>query len=125
METKILVIEDDAQSMYIFKTLLNEQGYQVIGANDGHAGLEAARQANPHLILLDIVLPGGMDGYSVAKKLRENPAMADIPILAVSSLPLMSNEQHALAAGCNAYIEKPIDMDRLLQQIREFLPVAD
>lgn len=120
MQTKILVIDDEQESRYILSTILREHGYEVIQADDGNAGLEAAKQAKPALILLDLILPD-MHGYEIAKTLRSTPSLAHIPILAVSSLPLMGNEKHALAAGCDAYVEKPIVAPTLIQQVQDNL----
>ena len=116
----ILVIEDDEQSRFILTVMLKNQGFQVLQACDGYAGLEAARQAQPDLILLDILLPG-LDGYAVAHALRDDPKFANTPILAETSLPMMGNRDRALAAGCTDYIEKPIDEEILITKIKQYL----
>lgn len=121
----ILIVEDDEENMYVLTVMLRPYGYQLIQARDGYQGLEATRQAKPDLILLDLLLPG-LDGYTVAQQLRNDPAFANVPIIAVSSLPLLSNEKRALAAGCNDYLEKPIDRDILIAKVQEYLtPTSD
>ncbi|MBI5958154.1 MAG: response regulator [Chloroflexi bacterium] len=120
MKTRILIIEDDEQSRYLLSVILEHHGYQVIQACDGYEGIEAAKQARPALILLDLLLPG-LDGYAVAQKLRRDSAFTRVPILAVTAIPMMSNHKRALAAGCTDYIEKPVDQNFLIDRIKEHL----
>lgn len=120
MKTKILIVEDDDQSLHLLTGVLEQQGYHIIQAHDGYEGLEAARQTKPALILLDILLPQ-MDGYVVAHTLRQDAAFACVPILAVSAVPMMSNQSRALEAGCTDYIEKPFDLGYLISKVKEHL----
>jgi two-component system cell cycle response regulator DivK len=120
MKTKILVIEDNEQNMYLVTFILGKYGYQVIQARNGDEGLSQARQQKPDLILLDIQLPV-MDGYTVAIELRKNEALADVPIIAVTSYVMPGDRERAMIAGCTGYIEKPIDPDTFITQIEQYL----
>lgn len=108
MERTILLIEDNAQNTYLLTFLLEQHGYKVVSFPDGPAAIEAAQTFVPNLILLDIQLPT-MDGYAVARALRQNQALVEIPIVAVTSYAMPLDREKALAAGCTGYIEKPIN----------------
>lgn len=120
MRTKILVIEDNEQNMYLTTFILQKHNFQVIQANNGIDGIEIASQEKPALILLDIQLPV-MDGYTVARELRKNPASADIPIVAITSYAMPGDREQALQAGCTGYIEKPINPETFINEIRQYL----
>ncbi len=120
MNRKILYIEDNEQNLYLVRYILEKSGYAVIGAADGPEGLAAASRERPALILLDIQLPG-MDGYAVARKLRESHDLAGIPIVAVTSYAMTGDRERALEAGCTGYIEKPINPVTFLSQIERHL----
>lgn len=120
MKKKILYIEDNEQNLYLVTFILEKNGYEVIAARDGLEGIETAARVLPELILLDIQLPR-MDGYSVARQLRENPDLEVIPIVAVTSYAMVGDRDKALAAGCNGYIEKPINPDTFMHQVERHL----
>ena len=120
MRQKILLIEDNDQNRYMATFLLEKHGYEVLPAVDGPTGIELAARVRPLLILLDIQLPG-MDGYAVARKLRRNPALNGIPIVAVTSYAMMGDREKALAAGCDGYLEKPIDPETFVADIERHL----
>ena len=120
----ILYIEDNEQNYYLVNVLLNTRCCKVLWAQEGQEGIEKAAQSRPDLILLDIQLPV-MDGYEVASKLRSNPELSKIPIIAVTSYAMSGDREKALSAGCNGYIEKPIDPDTFLAQIDKYFPGAD
>lgn len=119
MSKRILVIEDNEQNLYLVTFLLERSGYQVLPAKDGPAGILLAEQNPPDMILLDIQLPG-MDGYAVAQKLRSNQRLASVPIVAVTSYAMVGDRERGLAAGCNGYIEKPINPDTFLEEIEQY-----
>ena len=121
MSKKILYIEDNEQNLYLVAVLLERHGYQVCSATDGLQGIAMAAEERPDLILLDIQLPK-MDGHTVARHLRSNPDLAAIPIVAVTSYAMAGDREKALAAGCNGYIEKPINPDTFMQQMECHLP---
>lgn len=92
----------------------------MVHAEDGPTGVKLAGQVDPVLILLDIQLPG-MDGYAVARALRLDPRLAAIPILAVTSYAMPGDRERCLAAGCNGYIEKPIDPNTFAVDVESFV----
>ncbi|MDZ4164531.1 MAG: response regulator [Smithellaceae bacterium] len=116
----ILVIEDNEQNLYLVTFILEKNGYQVIAARDGWEGIELAHQVKPDLILLDIQLPV-IDGYAVARELRQNQELEGIPIVAVTSFAMTGDRERTLAAGCIGYIEKPINPETFMKDIEEYL----
>lgn len=116
MSQRVLYIEDNEQNLYLVSFLLERHGYQVVGARDGQTGIELAASIVPDLVLLDIQLPR-MDGYAVARQLRTNSALEQTPIVAVTSYAMSGDREKALAAGCDGYIDKPINPDTFLQQV--------
>jgi len=121
MSALILYIEDNEQNYYLVSFILEKQGYQVYAARDGEEGIERAARLRPDLILLDIQLPL-MDGYTVARQLRANPDLGAIPIVAVTSYAMAGDREKVLEAGCNGYIEKPINPDTFIRQVERHLP---
>ena len=120
MKGTVLVIEDNEQNIYLVTFILEKHGYKVIQARDGREGIEVAKQTTPDLILLDIQLPV-MDGYDVARELRSNPEIYDVPIVAVTSYAMVGDRERVLAAGCNGYIEKPIDPETFIEDVEQHL----
>jgi two-component system cell cycle response regulator DivK len=117
---RVLLIEDNEQNRYLASFLLEHAGHEVVHAGDGPAGIETAAVVDPALILLDIQLPT-MDGHDVARSLRRDSRLDRVPIVAVTSYAMVGERERALAAGCDGYIEKPIDPDTFVQQVEEFL----
>ena len=93
----------------------------MVSASDGPAGIALAKAVKPALILLDIQLPV-MDGYAVTRELRKDPILQDTPIVAVTSCAMAGDREKPLAAGCNGYLEKPINPDTFVAEIERFLP---
>ena len=121
MSKRILVVEDHEDNRRILRDLLSATGYEMIEAEDGAQGVAAAKAERPDLILMDIQLPV-LDGYEATRKIKADPALADIPIIVVTSYALSGDEGKAQAAGCDAYVTKPYSPRQLLATIREFLP---
>ena len=117
---KILVVEDNQDNREMVVKVLKFNGYEVIEAVDGEEGIEKAKTEAPALILLDIYLPK-MDGYEVAKRLKGDTGLRDIPVIALTAHAMKGNREQALAAGCDGYISKPIDIRELPKQIEQFL----
>ena len=120
MNKRILLIEDNVQNRYLANFLLEARGWEMVHAEDGPTGVALAGQIDPVLILLDIQLPG-MDGYAVAKALRSDPKLQAIPIVAVTSYAMAGDRERCLAAGCNGYIEKPIDPQTFAEEVERFI----
>ena len=123
MNKRILLIEDNEQNCYLATFLLSARGWEVVHAEDGPSGIALAGQSDPALILLDIQLPG-MDGYAVARALRLEPRLKNIPIIAVTSYAMAGDRERCLAAGCNGYIEKPIDPETFAADVEQFIQGA-
>lgn len=123
MKPTILVIEDNEQNLYLLTFLLERNGYEVVQARDGREGISLAVQVKPALVLLDIQLPV-MDGYAVARELSSNPALADVPIVAVTSYAMAGDRERIMAAGCQGYIEKPINPDTFMDEVERYLPAS-
>jgi two-component system cell cycle response regulator DivK len=125
MSRTVLLIEDNEQNAYLVSILLTPRGYRVITAEDGAKGLELALTVQPDVILLDIQLPT-MDGYAVARRLRELDALRDIPIIAVTSYAMHGDREKALEAGCTGYIDKPIEPETFATEVERlaFPPAA-
>jgi len=110
----ILIIEDNEQNLYLSTFILERHGHRVSAARDGAEGIRLAETLRPDLILLDIQLPG-MDGYAVAASLRGKPSLS-------RSYAMAGDRERVLAAGCNGYIEKPINPATFLEQVLAHLP---
>ncbi|MDP2137339.1 MAG: response regulator [Candidatus Didemnitutus sp.] len=121
MNRKILLVEDNESNRYLATFLLERAGFTVVHAPDGSAALALAATADPALILLDIQLPG-MDGYAVARALRDLPALGAVPIIAVTSYAMTGDREKALEAGCNTYLEKPINPETFVAEVTRHLP---
>ncbi|MCK6630398.1 MAG: response regulator [Anaerolineae bacterium] len=120
MSKTILYVEDNAANRVLVRQVLEGVGYTVLEATDGLSGIKAAQEAQPDLILMDINIPG-MDGYEAATRIKSLPELSDIPIIALTAKVMAGDRERALAAGCNGYIAKPIDVDTLPRQVAEFL----
>ncbi len=120
MKRTILLIEDNEQNRYLATFLLEKHDYTVVAAPTGQLGIELAQTLLPDLILLDIQLPV-MDGYTVANRLRGVGSLAATPIVAVTSYAMMGDREKSLEAGCNGYIEKPINPETFVPEIEQFL----
>jgi two-component system cell cycle response regulator DivK len=118
--TRILYIEDEPANRLLVRRVLEAEGYSITEAIDGLAGLEMAAQMQPDLILLDINLPE-IDGYDLARRFRETPGLQHVPILAVTANVMKGDRERTLEAGCDGYIQKPIDVDRLPEQVKAAL----
>lgn len=121
MNPTILLIEDNEKNRYLATFLLEDYGYKVVHAADGPSAIGLARTLLPDLIVLDIQLPV-MDGHAVARALRGIERLRETPIIAVTSYAMVGDREKALAAGCNGYIEKPINPETFAEEIARFHP---
>ena len=117
---RILVIEDHEENRRLLRDLLTSFGYELTEALTGEEGLIAAAANPPDLILMDIQLPG-IDGYETTRRIKANPALQHIPVIAVTSYALSGDDVKAFAAGCDAYVTKPFDPVELLEKIKGYL----
>jgi len=123
MPYKILYVEDNPDNRQLVKRALEARGYTFIGAVDGLEGVALIEQHQPDVILLDINLPD-IDGYEVARRVRSQDSMyaTNVPIIAVTANALKGDAEKALAAGCNVYMSKPINIRELWARVETFLP---
>lgn len=119
-DVRILYIEDNHENRLLVRRILEAEGYSIIEATDGPTGLKAAAQMQPDLILLDINLPE-IDGYDLARRFRNTPGLQQVPILAITANVMKGDRERTLNSGCDGYIQKPIDVDRLPQLVRTAL----
>jgi two-component system cell cycle response regulator DivK len=117
MTKRILVIEDTEDNRQIIRDLLDSAGYAYSEAVDGLSGVEKAKAETPDLILMDMQLPG-IDGYEATRRIKADPALKAIPVIAVTSYALAGDEEKTRAAGCDDYVAKPFSPRVLLQKIR-------
>lgn len=120
MSKNILVIEDNEQNMYLVTFILEKHDYHVLQAQTGREGLALAKENPIDLILLDIQLPE-LDGYAIAKMIREVDSLKAIPMIAVTSYAMSGDREKALESGCTGYIEKPINPDTFMKEVQQFL----
>jgi two-component system cell cycle response regulator DivK len=120
MSKVILVIEDQEDNRRIMRDLLTSVDYRVIEAVTGEDGIRAAETHQPDLILMDIQLPD-FDGYEATRRIKAQPDLRSIPIIAVTSYALSGDDKKAFEAGCDAYVSKPFSPRALLARVREFV----
>lgn len=117
---KILVVEDNQDNRELVVKVLKINGYQVIEAVDGEEAMEKTKAERPDLILMDLYIPK-IDGYEVTKRLKGDRDLRNIPIIALTAHAMKGDMEKALAAGCDGYIPKPINVRELPEQIEHFL----
>lgn len=117
---KILLVEDHEELWDFLSRRLRRHGFDVALAHDGQQALDQVAAVSPDIVLLDMDLPV-MDGWTVARTLRADPATAALPVIALTAHAMAGDEAKALAAGCSGYHAKPVDFPRLLEQVDEML----
>lgn len=115
----VLVVEDNPLNLGFFRDVLEAEGFAVATAGDGLAALRRARERRPDVVLMDIQLPA-VSGLEVTRWLKDDAALRDIPVIAVTAFAMRGDEARALAAGCAAYLTKPIALARLVDTVRRF-----
>jgi CheY-like chemotaxis protein len=121
MPRKILVVEDNEQNRILMRQILMYQGYELLEAADGAAGLEMAREHMPDLILLDLQMPV-MGGFAVIRELRNTPELSRLKVIAVTSFAMKGDREKALEAGFDEYVTKPINTRKFVEIVKNFLP---
>ena len=120
MSARVLIIDDTPASLELMKYLLEASGYAVMTATTGPKGIAAARRDVPDLVLCDVQLPG-MDGMDVAREFRDAPALAGVPMVAVTAFDLPGDRSRLLAAGFDGYVPKPIEVETFCAEVGVFL----
>jgi two-component system cell cycle response regulator DivK len=123
MAKTVLIVEDNELNMKLFHDLLESQGFKTLCTGEGLAALALAREHRPDLILMDIQLPA-ISGLEVTKWLKEDEALAHIPVIAVTAFAMRGDEARIREGGCEAYLAKPISVTKFLDTVRRFLGPA-
>lgn len=118
----ILYVEDNPENRLLVRRILLSEGFTVLEASNAMQGLEIVQTQHPDLILVDINMPD-MDGYTLTGRLKALPHLSDVPIVALTANVMRGDRERTLEAGCDGYIQKPIDVDNLSQQINRFLVI--
>jgi two-component system cell cycle response regulator DivK len=116
----ILYVEDNVDNRTLVRRILIAEGYNLLEAVNATQALEILKNTKPNLILMDINMPD-MDGYSLTAKIKDTPGLESIPIIALTANVMRGDRERSLEAGCDGYIQKPIDIDLLSEQIERFL----
>lgn len=117
---RVLIVDDNPTNLKLVAYLVRAHDYEVHTATDAEAALEGIRAHRPHLILMDIQLPG-VDGLELTRRLKTDPATRDIVIVAVTAYAMKGDQEKAMAAGCDDYVTKPIDTRKLPELIARHL----
>jgi two-component system cell cycle response regulator DivK len=120
MKKRILIVEDNDLNLKLFRDLLTAHGYETIETKEGLEAINLTRSERPDLILMDIQLPE-ISGLDVTRRLKAEDVLCNIPIIAVTAFAMKDDEEKILAAGCQAYISKPISIVPFLNTVRKFL----
>jgi len=121
--THVLIVDDNPTNLKLLRIILEEEGYDVATANDAEEALRRLAHAKPRMILMDIQLPG-IDGLELTRRLKADPEYADIVIIALTAYAMKGDEEKARAAGCDGYITKPIDAEKLPLTLAAYLGAA-
>jgi len=117
---RVLIVEDNALNMKLFRILLGQAGYDVMEAADAETAIRISKEQIPHLILMDIQLPG-MDGLEATRMLKQDETLRQVPVVAVTSYAMPGDQEKAIASGCCGYISKPIDTRHFVEYIGQFV----
>jgi CheY-like chemotaxis protein len=121
---RILYVEDNDDNIYVLKNRLGRAGFTMLFARDGAEGVAMATAERPDLILMDLSLPV-LDGWEATRQIKGAPETKDIPVIALTSHAMVGERERALAAGCDDFDTKPVELPRLLEKIRALLPKGD
>lgn len=120
MNNTVLIVEDNELNMKLFNDLLKAHGYEVVGTRDGRQAMELAREHKPALILMDIQLPE-VSGLDVTRWLKDDDELHSIPVVAVTAFAMKGDEERIRQGGCEAYISKPISVQKFLETVRYYV----
>jgi len=116
----ILYVEDNTDNRTLVRRVLTAEGYTIIEAINATQALEILKNTKPNLILMDINMPD-IDGYTLTTQIKETPGLGSIPVIALTANVMRGDRERSLEAGCDGYIQKPIDIDALADQVERFL----
>ncbi len=118
---KILIVEDNEMNRDMLSRRLERRGFTVVMAVDGQQGVDSARSEKPDIVLMDMSLPV-KDGWTATREIKADPELASLPVIALTAHAMEGDREKAMAAGCDDYDTKPIELPRLLEKIQKFLP---
>jgi len=118
---KILIVEDNEMNRDMLSRRLERRGFAIVMAVDGQQGVEMTRREKPDLVLMDMSLPV-MDGWAATRAIKDDAELKAIPVIALTAHAMEGDREKAMAAGCDDYDTKPIELPRLLEKIGKFLP---
>ena len=119
----VLIVEDNPLNMKLFKEILELHGYVTVAAPDGNSGLALARDKRPDVILMDIQLPN-MSGFEVIRRLKQDPELQSIPVIAVTAHAMVGDESAVRLTGCEEYLTKPVSIERLIKVVAQYAPAG-
>ena len=120
MAKRILIVEDNDLNLKLFRDLLSANGYETMETKDGNEAVSLTKNMRPDLILMDIQLPD-VSGLDITQRIKADDEVKDIPVVAVTAFAMKDDEEKILAAGCQAYISKPISIDHFMATVKKFL----
>ncbi|MFU8855778.1 MAG: response regulator [Deferrisomatales bacterium] len=120
MSATVLVVEDNEDNRALVVKVLTRQGYRVLEALSGEEALDLAAREHPDLVLMDLNLRG-MSGFDATRRLKEDPELRGVPVVALTAYAMVGDRERALAAGCDGYLSKPVDVRRLPETVAGFL----
>ena len=123
MSARILVVEDNPKNLKLVRDVLSYSGYEVVEATTGEEGVRLAREVHPDLVLMDLQLPG-IDGAEALRRIRSEDATRSMPVVAVTAFAMADDRRHAFDSGFDGYVEKPISVRSLAQQVQDFLTLG-
>ena len=123
MSARILVVEDNPKNLKLVRDVLHYSGYEVVEATTGEEGVRLAREVHPDLVLMDLQLPG-IDGAEALRRIRAEESTHATPVVAVTAFVMADDRSRAFASGFDGYVEKPISVRGLAQQVQDFLTLG-
>jgi len=120
VKEKILIVEDNPQSMRLIEMTLRAKGYKLLKVTDGEEALDMTKREEPDLVIMDVRLPK-MNGLEVTRRLKEKPAFIHIPVIALTAYAMKGDKEKAIEAGCDAYLSKPVNTHELSRLVAEML----
>lgn len=120
MKARVLVVEDNDDNRALVVKILSRHGYEVTEALSGEQALEQVESCVPDLVLMDLNLDG-MSGFEATRRLKNDPRLRHIPVVALTAYAMVGDRERALESGCDGYLSKPVDVRRLPEQVREFI----
>ena len=124
MKKRILYVEDNANNMLLVRRILEGEGHALLEAADGVSGWEAAVFARPDLVLMDLLLPGALNGFDLTRRIKQHPDLGHIPVVALTAWDDQEAETRAMTAGCDGFLRKPADIRQIRATLRQFLDDA-